>query len=49
MLVECGWNVDENGVLATRGEHFVVVESALCFVLQIVFVGAKMSSKGGLV
>jgi hypothetical protein len=29
MSMDCGWNVDENGVLATSGERFVVVESAL--------------------
>jgi hypothetical protein len=35
--------VDGMGMVATSGGHLVVVGNALCFVLQIVFVGAKMS------
>jgi hypothetical protein len=39
MLMDCGWNVDENGVLATSGGHFVVTEqSALSIFLLFLMV-----------
>jgi len=46
--MECWWNVDGMGMVATSGGHLVVVGNALWFVLQSFLLVLKCPEKGWL-